>query len=483
MLPGLDQEDTDLDLMPDVSGNGSSTASHIRSMSEAGFTFIASMLTITYVVGSFINGLCLFVFAKNKRLRSPTNIFVIALNLCDFLMCFVAIPLTMTSAWAHRWLWGDAMAVGEGFLVYFLGLSSMYILMAIAVDRYIAISKPLLGAKITKKTAMISCGLCYLGGFLWSALPLIGWNKYQLEGAGISSSVVWESREPSYTSYIYTIFFTCLVIPLCVMTYSYYGVLRTLRTLNQNSVWDMNSRVAKKNLAIERKMFKTTVLILAAFLLCWLPYAIVSFVAAFAGHHVLPALLATVPPIFAKTQGLFDPIIYIATNAQMRTVIFSMLPCDGLRGYLMNDDKDKDEEGESEESDVGDAEGGDGKKRNRKSGKSVAPSAPSNLAEKGKSGVNKKSNPSGTSVKKKGGGKKNAVHALAVEPSEDGVSEVSHLDVALTPVQTINIPAPGEGGGGGEVADRASIDNRGDGADKNLQTEIASAEGHDGAAP
>ncbi|GFR85407.1 hypothetical protein ElyMa_006027600 [Elysia marginata] len=42
----------------------------------------------------------------------------------------------MTSAWAHRWLWGRAGSIAEGFLVYFLGLSSMYILMAIAVDSF-----------------------------------------------------------------------------------------------------------------------------------------------------------------------------------------------------------------------------------------------------------------------------------------------------------------------------------------------------------
>ncbi|GFO42776.1 melanopsin [Plakobranchus ocellatus] len=104
--------------------------------------------------------------------------------------------------------------------------------------------------------------LCYGGGLLWSIFPLLGWNEYALEGAGISSSVVWESTDPAFTSYIYAIFFFCLVLPLSVMLYSYYGVLATLRSLNENSVWDMNSRVAKKNLAIERKMFKTAVLII-----------------------------------------------------------------------------------------------------------------------------------------------------------------------------------------------------------------------------
>ncbi|KAH9510113.1 hypothetical protein Btru_043503 [Bulinus truncatus] len=61
---------------------------HFIPLSDAGFTFIGCMLGFTFVVGSFSNGLCLFVFVRNRRLRSPTNVFVMALNLVDFLMCF-----------------------------------------------------------------------------------------------------------------------------------------------------------------------------------------------------------------------------------------------------------------------------------------------------------------------------------------------------------------------------------------------------------
>ncbi|GFO42778.1 melanopsin [Plakobranchus ocellatus] len=92
---------------------------------------------------------CIILLQANDILKNNTD--------DDSVELIKAVPLTMTSAWAHRWLWGDATAAFEGFLVYFLGLSSMYILMAIAVDRYIAISKPLLGAKITKRMAVVSC--------------------------------------------------------------------------------------------------------------------------------------------------------------------------------------------------------------------------------------------------------------------------------------------------------------------------------------
>ncbi|CAG5126966.1 unnamed protein product, partial [Candidula unifasciata] len=319
-------------------------------------------------------------------------------------------PPAMLSAWSRRWLWGDAMCDVEGFIVYFLGLSSMYILMAIALDRYIAISKPLLGTKITKTVAAASCGLCYFLGFLWAVFPAFGWNEYDLEGAGISCSVIWETDDPLYTSYIYVIFIFCLVVPLAVMFYSYWGVLSTLRNLNKNSVWDMNSRVARKNLAIERKMLKTAVLIVLSFLGCWMPYTVVSFIAAFFGSHLIPPILATIPPVIAKftctrsrylivlfsLAGLFDPIIY-------------MIPCEGLKKSLLKEREEPVEEQESEESDV---EEGTSKQKNKRSGQS------------------QKRTDSGK--QKKSGARKNQVQP--VEKAAKECMDVEGEDTCLSPV-------------------------------------------------
>ena len=68
------------------------------------------------------------------------------------------VPLAMTSTFAHRWLWGSLGCDIEAFIVYFLGVTSMYILLAISIDRYIAITKPILGSRISKKWAALSCG-------------------------------------------------------------------------------------------------------------------------------------------------------------------------------------------------------------------------------------------------------------------------------------------------------------------------------------
>ncbi|XP_076469691.1 pinopsin-like [Babylonia areolata] len=335
---------------------------HPHRISDQAYTLVACVLSVVWVFGTLLNVLSLVVFACNKKLRSPTNMFVISLNVCDLGMsCFGTFP-SMTSSWNGRWLYGRLGCIIEGFMVYFLGMTSLYLLCAISVDRYVVIAKPLLGAKINHKVAFVAILACWLGGFLWAFLPLVGWNEYVLEGAGISCSVVWESTNASYTSYIITIFFTCLVIPLGFIIFSYYGVYMTIRSMSRNQNWDKNSRIAKKNMKVEKKMAKTIAVMLVGYLGCWMPYTIFSFIVVFRGSGVVAPELATYPAIFAKSQGLWDPLLYVLSNKQFRQGLYSILPCTGLREMLEKQEEEKpDSDDEDQDEGAGKKGGGAGR--------------------------------------------------------------------------------------------------------------------------
>ncbi|ESO95853.1 hypothetical protein LOTGIDRAFT_64356, partial [Lottia gigantea] len=276
------------------------------------------VMTMYCITAVLFDGCAMLVFLKNKNLRSPTNLFILGLNVCDFLMATIAAPLSGISSFHHRWLFGTIGCTYEGFAVYFLGQTSMYLLAAISFDRYYVIAKPLQASKITHRVATIAVLACYAGGFFWAFVPLVGWNEYTLEGAKISCSVVWESSNPVYTSYIFTIFITCLVIPLAVMFFSYFNVYMTVRKL---------SRIARRNFRIEKKMFKTIIAMCTTFVAAWMPYTVVSFYGAFYGQGSVAPALGTMPALFAKCAGLLNPIIYVATNKQFRTAFYQLVPC------------------------------------------------------------------------------------------------------------------------------------------------------------
>ncbi|KAJ8319414.1 hypothetical protein KUTeg_004505 [Tegillarca granosa] len=307
----------------------------VLPLSSEEYTFIGTVLLIIIIFGTLENGSVLIVFLKNKQLRSTTNCFIISLAVADFAMCVFAIPVSMSSNLANRWLWGDVGCTYEGFMVYFLGLSQMYVLCAISVDRYIVIAKPLYKAKITNRVACVSILSCWIGGFFWAIMPVFGWSSYDKEAQGTSCTIVWQSGELSVKSYNITIFFMCLLFPLSIMIYCYYGVFMTVKNISRNRIWDMNSRIARRNLQIERKMAKSIALMVGTFLFSWVPYAIVSFWAAFGDASMIPAIASALPAILAKSSTIWNPIIYFLTNNQFRSALIRLVPCANLKRYLL----------------------------------------------------------------------------------------------------------------------------------------------------
>ncbi|XP_060079687.1 visual pigment-like receptor peropsin [Ylistrum balloti] len=302
------------------------------------YSVFAVMLFLTWMVGSFFNGSALLVFLKNKNLRTPTNMFVISLAMNDLGMSSVCL-FAATASYAGKWTHGELMCTLEGFLVYVLGLTNLYLLCAISFDRYIVIAKPLKAKIISHSVALIAIVCCWIGGLFWSVLPFFGWNYYTLEGSNVSCGVSFAPNDPAIQSYLMCIFIFCFIIPLAVIIFCYNGVYMTIRNVARSGVWDMTSRVARKNLRVEKKMAKTIGCMLMVFVVAWVPYAIVSFYSAFVGPESLPAILIALPPIAAKCSAGLNPIVYSATNKQFRMAFYEFLP-EGLKSTMIKKEED-----------------------------------------------------------------------------------------------------------------------------------------------
>ncbi|XP_062613300.1 visual pigment-like receptor peropsin [Saccostrea cucullata] len=317
------------------------------------YYIIGTGLLIVFTFGSFMNFTGLLVFAKNKNLRSPTNTFIISLLLGDFGMSICSF-ISMTAHFNRFFFWGDSVCTFEAFWMYFMGLSNMYTLMGISFDRYFVIAKPLQANKITSRVAVVACLAIWFQGFLWAAFPFFGWGSYTYEPARTSCSVRWDTDDIESASYNISIFIWSLFLPLMLILYSYYNVFMTIRHVARSGVWDMSSRIARRNLRIEKKMFRTIVYMLCSFMGSWTPYSVVSLWAIFGEAKDIPPYLMTVPAVIAKSACIWDPIIYVGTNKQFRMAFYNTIPCSGLGKMLIQREEQKDKEADaSDEEDEG----------------------------------------------------------------------------------------------------------------------------------
>lgn len=188
---------------------------------------IGSGLLIVVTLGPFMNFTSLVVFAKNKQLRSPTNIFVISLLLGDVGMSCVAL-ISMVAHFNRYYFWGDRVCVFEGFWLYLMGLTNLYTHAVIAVDRYIVIAKPLSAHRITTRVAVVAVLVVWIQGLVWASFPHFGWGKYTYEPARTSCAVEWDSKEIGSASYNVAITIWSLCIPLGLIIFSYYRVFMTV---------------------------------------------------------------------------------------------------------------------------------------------------------------------------------------------------------------------------------------------------------------
>lgn len=108
---------------------------------------------------------CFIVF-RARRMRTVMNFFIVSLAMSDLLMAILCIPFTfVANLILNYWPFGDLMCPIVTFLQSVTVFLSSFTLVAISMDRYIAIIYPL-RQKMSKKQAFIVIAAIWIVSFL-----------------------------------------------------------------------------------------------------------------------------------------------------------------------------------------------------------------------------------------------------------------------------------------------------------------------------
>ncbi|XP_003803060.1 melanopsin isoform X1 [Otolemur garnettii] len=303
-----------------------------------GLTGMLGNLTVIYTFCRWLVGVSgITVVTQSRGLRTPANMFVINLAVSDFLMSVTQAPVFFASSLYKQWLFGETGCEFYAFCGALFGISSMITLTAIALDRYLVITRPLttVGVASKRRAALVLLGV-WLYSLAWSLPPFFGWSAYVPEGLLTSCSWDYTSFTPSVRTY--TMLLCCFVffLPLLIIIYCYIFIFRAIRETGRAlqtfgaCKGSSESPRQRQRLQNEWKMAKITLLVILFFVLSWAPYTTVALVA-FAGYaHVLTPYMNSVPAVIAKASAIHNPIIYAITHPKYRVAIAQHLPCLGL---------------------------------------------------------------------------------------------------------------------------------------------------------
>lgn len=103
---------------------------------------------------------------------------------------------------------------------------------------------------------MVSCGVVLLS-FMWTMMPLLGWNEYTMEVGRTSCCIDWYSRRPSYLSFTVVIFVFVYCVPLVILVVTNSITLHGLQRMHEKIERGLRAGFNRRRIEMERRILKS----------------------------------------------------------------------------------------------------------------------------------------------------------------------------------------------------------------------------------
>ncbi|XP_060912219.1 adenosine receptor A2b isoform X1 [Labrus mixtus] len=280
------------------------------------------------------NVLVCWAVAINTTLKNATNYFLVSLAVADILVGCLAIPFAITMSIGIYLDFYGCLFLACFVLV--LTQSSIFSLLAIAIDRYLAVKIPLRYKELmTGKTAREIIAILWILSFVIGLIPFFGWNSMHKSCGNNNGSAAQNTTDggpggggdllPScwlqcyfesvvdMKYMVYFNFFVCVLLPLLIMLCIYLKIFtvarKQLRKIELKCVGNGDSH-HHGLLQKEIRAAKSLSIIVGLFAICWLPVHILNCLTLFYKNMQKPELVMYVAIILSHANSAVNPIIY-----------------------------------------------------------------------------------------------------------------------------------------------------------------------------
>lgn len=301
--------------------------------------YIAVELAIA-VLAILGNVLVCWAVWLNSNLQSVTNYFVASLAAADIAVGVLAIPFAVTLSTGFCAACHSCLFFACFVLV--LTQSSIFSLLAIAIDRYIAIRIPLrYNGLVTGSRAKGIIAVCWVLSFVIGLTPMLGWNNCSQQEGRNSSRACGQGRVACLFEdvvpmgyMVYYNFFACVQLPLLLMLGVYLRIfLAARRQLKQTEGQPAPpGERARSTLQKEVHAAKSLAIIVGLFALCWLPLHVVNCFTFFCPscRHAPPWLMY-LTIVLSHGNSVVNPFIYAYRIREFRHTFRRILRSHVLR--------------------------------------------------------------------------------------------------------------------------------------------------------
>ena len=300
---------------------------------------LSFILILEMLAGVISNVVVLFSYHIDKKFnRSVGDKFITNMNIVDIIICVVSIPMSIAALLSHNT--PPLFCFFHEASVLFANVASAVNVLVISLDRHDKIIHSL-HRRFTTKNVRWIIPVTWVLALVGFCTPFFGIDPDGFRAANEASAVngsrhcyVWislSSRHFYYELYAIPVFF----IASSVMIYAYYGIIQVTKVKSIHSAlvratvsMPMKDKQERELAAVnnvvdpERRVSRTTTIIISTFIVCWGPHTVISIVIVAYGKPIpIIDLFEWWLLALAYTTTLMHPILYVFMRRNFRRAL------------------------------------------------------------------------------------------------------------------------------------------------------------------
>lgn len=291
-------------------------------------TTIYAFLTTLLVLG---NAFVLFIVSRRQcdsACSSATKLFLVSLTIADLNSgVFIAFPMFITSA-ANRWILGSFMCSVTAFTRVFFNIGSLMSALAITLDRFVAVTRPLRYIIImTRRQACVWLSVIWVVA-LFSAFmygPILGRPAAYFHDY---TACFFTEKDPDVVDKSVAVCISIFVILPLIATTIIYARLACIARKHVKNIAKIQA--AAKEKASNTKYLETFMLISVGFALTWIPYATVQLIEMAYSEIALPQYLYLFICSLLLANNGINLFIYYGRNEKFKQTARKVV-CNSLK--------------------------------------------------------------------------------------------------------------------------------------------------------
>ena len=302
-----------------------SSRSLFLTLFEAGSMIVLNVLSL---LGNIL--VCISVY-RNTRLRTTTNLYIIALAVSDLLSAIFVIPLSTGVLISSRWPFGETLCQINAFFSVFATYVSPVTMGLTALNRFVRICKSdqeyqrLFSRR--KSRVIVATAWTFVACYVLFT-RLTGLQDFRF-GPGYAACLnVHLSKLGTIIHYIIVVglFF---ILPMAVTIFSYRKVYKKIREHNMGAAEALHTHVGNTAISShEIRISKSLFVVVFAFMLCWLPFWIIIILSRFRAVANMPRNAQLLCTFCLSLSNTINPFIYAGMNPLFRKEFRRILRCE-----------------------------------------------------------------------------------------------------------------------------------------------------------